>query len=87
VVDKGDPHFGKKGLHPWIDNLQQAYCKEDLPPERVKPIPIQLVQHAMRDRQRMDMFLLAVFDLIIIGFFFLLHPREHVYIKENDHPF
>lgn len=34
-----------------------------------------------------DIFLLAVLDLIIIGFFFLLRPGEHTYDKENDHPF
>jgi len=35
----------------------------------------------------MDMLLLAVLDLIIIGFFFLLHPKEPVFSKENDHLF
>jgi len=34
-----------------------------------------------------DSFLLAIFDLLVIGFFFLLQPGEHVYSKENNHPF
>jgi len=34
-----------------------------------------------------DAFLLAIFDLLVIGFFFLLQPGEHVYSKENNHPF
>jgi len=34
VVDEGDPHNGNNGLHPRIDQLQQTYHKEDLPPER-----------------------------------------------------
>jgi len=46
VVDEGDPRFGNDGLHPRIDKLQRAYKKEDPPPDRVKPIPIQLVRDA-----------------------------------------
>jgi len=72
---------GDKGLHPRIDQLQQAYCKEDPPLERVKPVPVQLLRHAAASRTG-DAFLQAVLDLLIIGFFFLLQPGEHVYSKE-----
>jgi len=34
-----------------------------------------------------DAFLLAIFNLLVIDFFFLLRLGEHVYSKENNHPF
>jgi len=49
-------------------------------------VPIQLLRHATESRTE-DAFLLVIFDLLVIGFFFLLHPGEHVYSKENNHPF
>lgn len=88
VVDEGDPRFGEDGLHPSIDRLQTAYRKKDPPPERVKPVPIQLLFHAAETVGEMgDVFLATVLDLLIIGFFFLLRPGEHVYSKDNNHPF
>jgi len=88
VVDAGDPRNGDNGLHPSIDSLQRSYRKEDPPPERVKPVPIQLLFHAATAvALRSNPFLAAVLDLLIIGFFFLLRPGEHVYSNDNNHPF
>ena len=54
-----------------------AYRREDPPPSRVRPIPLQLLHHtfdclrAGTARQR------AIADLALIAFFFLLRPGEH----------
>lgn len=85
--DDDDPRHGALGLHPKIDRLQRAYKKSDPPPERVKPVPVQLVQHANSVGNRGDPFVLAVLDLLILGFFFLLRPGEHTYDRENNTPF
>jgi len=90
VVDAGDPRFGaNKGLHPRIDLLQRSYQKADPPPEWVKPMPIQLLFHVAQAVAELPdkTFFAAVLDLLIIGFFFLLRPGEHVYSKDNSHPF
>jgi len=52
----------------------------------VKPIPLQLIRHAV-DRLQTDEFSRAVADTLIIGLFFLLRPGENTYNKENNHPF
>jgi len=74
VVDEGDPRFGNNGLHPRIDHLQRSYHKADPPPERVKPVPIQLLFHVAQLASLVsdNVFVAAVLDLLIIGFFFLL---------------
>ena len=83
-----DPRCANTGrLHPAVGKLQRSYKKADPPPARVKPIPLQLVRHAVHAYWQADPFLQALMDLTIIGFFFLLHPGEHCYDKENNHPF
>jgi hypothetical protein len=70
----------------------RTYSKQDPPPTRVRPVPLQLLVHqhasvehlpAATDRQK------AVADLAIMAFFFLLRPGE--YCKSGDdtesHPF
>ena len=59
-------------IHPRIQDLQRSYTKADPPAAKVKPIPLGLIEHAERTTPTGDPFLLAVLDLIIIGFFFLL---------------
>jgi hypothetical protein len=83
-----DPRYTNTGrLHPSIDRLQRAYKRDDPPPERVKPIPLQLIRHAV-DANRFGTDLQkAIADLILIGLFYLLRPGEHTYDRENTHPF
>ena len=71
-----------------LKHLYKAYSKEDPPPERVKPVPIQLAQHAALRLQNLATPLhAAVADLLITGFFFLLRPGEHTYTTTDHTPF
>ena len=66
----------------------RCYTKKDPPPSRVKPIPVQILKYivgialASGDEQ-----LMAVADMIIIAFFFLLRPGEYTASKSNSTPF
>ena len=63
----------------------RCYTKQDPPPKRVKPIPIQVV-HALVEAAyaatNPDPPYLAIIDMICIAFFFLMRPGE--YTKTND---
>ena len=63
------------------------YSKEDPPPSRVKPVPIQLVKAVVDNAHAADRAnVWAVADMTCLGFFFLLRPGEHTKAKDN-HPF
>ena len=86
---KVDPRFNIRGQrHLELIEQTKSYKKADPPPERVKPIPIQLIEHCVTSSQLSE-FDRAVGDLIILGFFFLLRPGEHTYSSdaEYDRPF
>jgi len=89
MVGSNNPRLDAYGkLHPELKDLQRSYSKADPPPEWVKPIPIQLVRHAYDLlSSSKDVFQIAMADLLVIGFFFLLRPGEHTYDRENNHPF
>jgi hypothetical protein len=71
-----------------IRTLLAAYKKEDPPSDRVKPIPIQLVQHAVETAYNtQDPLCRATADCGVIGFFFLLRPGEHTKSYADNHPF
>ena len=80
-----DPRYGVSGkIHVVLRQQCRAYSIEDPPPpERVKPIPLQLVRHAVNTLQS-DELSRAMADLIIIGLFFLLRPGEYCYNKDGD---
>ena len=51
-----DPHLGSNGkLHIWLSKLNHSYKKADPPLECVKPIPMQLVSHAVNQLQADDL--------------------------------
>lgn len=82
-----DPRKDTTGsFHLDLKQLYTAYSKADPPPDRVKPIPIQLVHLAVLALQA-TIFSKAVADLIVIGFFFLLRPGEHTYLRRGHTPF
>lgn len=72
---------------PGIRQLQTAWSKEDPPPERVKPIPLQLIRHVVHRLDLTDDFASAIADALIIGFFYMLRPGEHTWDRKNHHPF
>ena len=66
----------------------RCYSRQDPPPSRVKPIPVQFLRRlacvaaASRDPE-----LQAVAYMIIIAFFFLLRPGEYTGTKSDSLPF
>ena len=72
---------------PRIKQLQSNWTKQDPPPERVKPIPLQLVRHVVNRLDFTNPFQAAKADALIIGFFYMLHPGEHTWDSTNHHPF
>lgn len=86
---KVNPLFNAQGRR--ISALSQqfrSYKKQDPPPERVKPVPLQLLDSVIAQlTAQATQHTLAVLDLLILGFFFLLRPGEHTFAKNNNHPF
>jgi hypothetical protein len=80
-----DPRLQASG---WLDHRLSrqlsAYKKQDPPPTRVKPIPFPIIA------QTANLCHLAntpeantIVDMIILGFFFLLHPGKYAHM-DND---
>lgn len=83
-TENRDPRHGLSGkLHVVLRQQYRAYSLDDPPPERVKPIPVQLLRHTV-NRLQGDELSRGMADLLIIGFFFLLRPGEYCYNKDGD---
>jgi hypothetical protein len=71
-----------------LNRMLRSFTKDDPPPNRVKPVPIQVLRHiaylAYRSR---DPLLTATADMIILAFFFLLRPGEYTANKSDTSPF
>ena len=81
-----DPRYGTSlTQHLDLAHLSRSYSKSDPPPEKVKPIPIQLLRHACQPTP--DSFAQARSNMTITGFFYLLRPGEYTYCRRNNHPF
>jgi hypothetical protein len=80
-----DPRLTPSGKHEFrLGRLFAAYGKKDDPPSRVKPVPIQVIQHAhalAAASPSADN--MAVANIILIAFFFLMRPGEHTVTKDN----
>ena len=95
LADMGtpDPCLDSHGKHfKTLSNPFRACGKEDPPPDRAKPVPIQLVEHAVNSLladTTMPVHLWhAMADCIVIGCFFSLRPGECVHARGDDnHPF
>ena len=64
----------------------RSYTKADPPSQRVKPIPIQVVQAVLLSAHQTappDDAFLAVADMTCLGFFFMLRPGEHTFSATN----
>ena len=68
--------------------ISKGYSKQDPPPDKVKPVPIQLVRHAHRALMTSSLVHAPVLArLLVMGYFFLLRPGEYTYDVDNNHPF
>ena len=62
-----------------------AWKREDPPPNRVKPIPIQIIRRiALLASTATDDLTKATADMIIIAFFFLMRPGEYTDTSSED---
>ena len=65
-----------------------GYAKEDDPPMRVKPIPVQVIHHAANlARQHGTIESNAIMNMICMAFFFLCHPGEYTAPTGDNTPF
>ena len=70
----------------------KLYAKKDPPPQRVLPIPVEIIQHAVSivyQDPHSSYTLQATAELITIGFFFLMRNGEYCQTSDKDghHPF
>jgi hypothetical protein len=77
-----DPWLTASGKHEFrLGCLFAAYAKQDDPPFRVKPVPIQVLQQSLTLAQSAP----SPDNLAVanIAFFFLMRPGEHTVTKDN----
>jgi len=68
--------------------MLNAYSKEDPPPNRVKPVPVQVLRNIMFIAKNSDdPALVMEADMIAMAFFFLLRPGEYTATKSESTPF
>jgi len=71
-----------------LNRMLASFKKQDPPPNRVKPVPIQVLRHiATRACTWEDPVDLATADMIILAFFFLLRPGEYTANRSDTSPF
>ena len=68
-----------------LSRMISAWKREDPPPNRVKPIPIQIIRRiALLASTATDDLTKATADMIIIAFFFLMRPGEYTDTSSED---
>ena len=71
-----------------LQRMWRCYAKADPPPDRVKPVPIQVLHHiAAIALASQDNTLVAIADMITLAFFFLLRPGEYTDSSSDTKPF
>jgi hypothetical protein len=85
-LGKKDPRLTPAGLPDLrLTRLLSRYKKDDTPPWRVKPVPIQVVDAATSvGLLSTEASGLAIADMIILAFFFLLRPGEYAYSSSPE---
>ena len=74
----GAEDFGSKKIDFRIIRMVNSWKKKDLPPNRVKPIPIQIIRAIqIVAGNSANPALQHTADVIVLAFFFLLHPGEY----------
>ena len=84
-----DPRFDCHGhLDRELQLLFKGHSNADPPPDKVKPVPIQLVRHACSALQASPPPQApCLANLLVIGYFFLLRPGECTHCAQHNHPF
>jgi hypothetical protein len=62
-------------MHYTLQQQLRGYAREDSPSTRVKPIPFAIIEHVQHTAATSTA--IAIADMAILGFFFLLRPGEH----------
>jgi hypothetical protein len=85
-VGSSDPRLTNAGKHEFRLQCQlTGYARADPPPNQVKPIPVQVIYHlAMLAQNHGSSDSMAVADLIILTFFFLMRPGEYTTAPTGD---
>jgi hypothetical protein len=86
ALGQRDPRLQPSGkLDFRLHRQLQSYKKDDPPPHRVKPIPLQLLHAAVAQCYRArSVASQAIADMLIVGFFFLLRPGEYAATANPD---
>jgi len=81
-----DPRLQSSGkLDLRLHRQLQAYTKVDPPPMCVKPIPLQIIQHViLQSNSTPESHLNTIGQMVTLGFFFLLRPREYAHTDNPD---
>jgi hypothetical protein len=86
-----DPRLNSAGKIDFrLTRQLRSYTKIDPPPARVKPIPIQIIRHAVasvHNDPAPKPAQLAAADMLIAAFYFLMRPGEHCQSSSEAHPF
>ena len=84
-----DPRLNSFGqLDFRLTSLWRAWKRTDPPPTRVKPIPVQVLRQLVDHTHHLENpMMLAVSDMVILAFFFLLRPGEYTGTSSNTTPF
>jgi hypothetical protein len=81
-----DPRLTPAGKHDFrLRRQYNCYAKADPPPNRVKPIPLPILRHILQlANASTDSAAIAIADMIVIAFFFLLRPGEYTVTTDNS---
>ena len=77
--------YGKRDFR--LTRMYSAWKKKDPPPNRVKPVPVQVLRRIMVVAQHSDPITRATADMICLAFFFLLRPGEYTDSPSDSTPF
>jgi hypothetical protein len=65
-----------------------AYSKQDPPPNSIKPVPIQILFHALAAAHNPGTVpLQAIANMAVLAFFYLLRPGKYTSASANSTPF
>jgi len=88
-LGRSDPRLNSVGQIDFrIQRQLKFYKKEDPPPSRLQPMPVEFLHRASAYLRRLDTpQSLAIVNLIWIAFFFLMRPGEFCDAGRDSHPF